>query len=161
MRTRKVYTNGWLYWLARHSTLGLVLLDESNQCDVASGRLRAYILNSHATAEFDRSEFRSALGGEVADRDFANLVNRYNQFKSAIGIPLKAPPETAHKNFLRKLGLPEQSVRPRRDNKKLRTTHCYSCHQPLNNAVEVECAECGWILCTCGACGCGWVQGQQ
>jgi hypothetical protein len=35
--------------------------------------------------------------------------------------------------------------------------HCYSCKSLLTNATELECASCGWILCKCGACGCGYV----
>lgn len=133
-----------------------MLLDVANQEDVSPDRLRAYILRSHTAEEFDRAEFRQALGGEVIDGDFVNLVNRYNQFKADTDIPLKAPPEVAHKNFLSKLGLPEQRLRPRTINKANRIANCYVCRAPLNNAVEVECAECGWILCNCGACGCGY-----
>jgi hypothetical protein len=37
----------------------------------------------------------------------------------------------------------------------LRVAHCWSCHAHLDNSVDVECAACHWILCRCGACGCG------
>ncbi len=36
-----------------------------------------------------------------------------------------------------------------------RTPPCWHCHQGLDNATDVECATCGWIICSCGACGCG------
>ena len=35
-----------------------------------------------------------------------------------------------------------------------RTTHCYSCHSPINSNSNRICSECGWIICNCGACGC-------
>jgi len=156
MRTRKVFTNGWLFWLAHHSKLGLVLLDESNQDGVAEGRLRAYLFESNATEEFDRSEFRSALAGEVTDAEFVAIANRYNQFKATVELPIKAPVDVAHRNFLRKRGLPEQPLRARRLENRSRATHCYSCRTGLDNSIDVECSKCGWILCACGACGCGW-----
>jgi hypothetical protein len=28
----------------------------------------------------------------------------------------------------------------------------------LDNAVDVECVACDWIICVCGACGCGFVR---
>jgi hypothetical protein len=38
-----------------------------------------------------------------------------------------------------------------------RTSHCYSCKAGVDNAYDVECAACGWIICSnCGACGCGY-----
>ena len=37
-----------------------------------------------------------------------------------------------------------------------RVAHCWFCRGPLDNAVDLECVGCGWILCQCGACGCGY-----
>jgi hypothetical protein len=35
-----------------------------------------------------------------------------------------------------------------------RITRCYNCTRHLDNAVDVECPACGWIVCPCcGACG--------
>ena len=33
-----------------------------------------------------------------------------------------------------------------------RVTHCWKCKTPLNNYLDPECSECGWIKCSCGAC---------
>jgi len=45
-----------------------------------------------------------------------------------------------------------QDLRPRR------TARCWNCHRFLDNYAEFECLACGWILCKCGACGCGKLQ---
>jgi hypothetical protein len=37
-----------------------------------------------------------------------------------------------------------------------RVTHCWSCKKNLDNSIDFECMSCGWILCRCGACGCGY-----
>lgn len=35
-----------------------------------------------------------------------------------------------------------------------RVTHCWRCKSHLDGATQNQCAYCGWIKCTCGACGC-------
>ena len=37
---------------------------------------------------------------------------------------------------------------------KLRVTHCYACHNNLSTTDFGICDICGWIQCSCGACGC-------
>ncbi len=62
-----------------------------------------------------------------------------------------------HKLFLEKHGIVYRGVRERTQRFLVRRiTHCYSCKLDLDNAVDLECVACGWILCTCGACGCGF-----
>ena len=39
-----------------------------------------------------------------------------------------------------------------------RKAHCWNCHRGLDNYMQWECKACGWILCECGACGCGQLQ---
>ena len=39
---------------------------------------------------------------------------------------------------------------------KHRTTHCYQCKDELDNSIHLECNICHWIICKCGACGCGY-----
>lgn len=154
MGARRVTTNGWLFWLARHAQLGLILLDEAMQEGVEEGMLRAFVLSSRNAADFDRADFKSQLSSAVSDQEFVQLVSAYNDFKVSNGIPLKAPPEVAHSNFLKQRGLPVCGVRKKPPGKFHRVTHCWSCKNPLNNEVDIECVECGWIICRCGACGC-------
>lgn len=37
-----------------------------------------------------------------------------------------------------------------------RVTHCYACMKHLDSDVSIECNTCGWLICSCGACGCGY-----
>ena len=39
--------------------------------------------------------------------------------------------------------------------RELRVTHCYSCYATISNEDMIECQQCRWIVCECGACGCG------
>jgi hypothetical protein len=65
----------------------------------------------------------------------------------------------AHQRFLACRGLPLASTR-RSSGRLRRVTHCYNCKSNLDNAVDVECEACGWIICSCGACGCGYTYGD-
>jgi hypothetical protein len=38
--------------------------------------------------------------------------------------------------------------------KKIRVTHCFACKSHLDSRLQLECSECGWIVCQCGACEC-------
>lgn len=40
--------------------------------------------------------------------------------------------------------------------KKYRDTYCYSCKSNLDSELFKECCGCGWIICSCGACGCAY-----
>ena len=42
--------------------------------------------------------------------------------------------------------------------KDVRETGCYNCKSSINNDFFEECNSCGWIICLCGACGCGYKQ---
>lgn len=36
------------------------------------------------------------------------------------------------------------------------STHCYACKDELDSSIDLQCTACRWILCDCGACGCGY-----
>lgn len=71
-----------------------------------------------------------------------------------------APPReqttTRHKEFLSRKGIVYRGVRRPSKYRQQRITHCYSCKSDLDNKIDLECCACSWILCECGACGCGY-----
>ena len=155
-RTRKVTSNGWWYRMAHHKDRGLVILDEFDQEALGEDQIRVYVLEAKGTEVFVRVEFRALLNGNVSDQDFVRLMTSYNNFKMQEGRPVKAPPEMAHANFLASRGLPPQTLRRSTRERSHRITHCWSCKSPLDNSIDLECPACNWIICACGACGCGW-----
>lgn len=67
-----------------------------------------------------------------------------------------------HAKRLAKLGLNNSGVRRAKEgSERVRATHCYSCKKALDGAVEVVCVSCSWMLCECGACGCGFVRSHS
>ena len=95
--------------------------------------------------------------------------NNYNPFGLAEGKPelytvysaawskkKSEQSHNAHREFIRKIGKAYKGTSKISEAKKHRTTHCYNCHRKLDNSIDLECIACKWIICTCGACGCGW-----
>lgn len=68
--------------------------------------------------------------------------------------------EERHKSRLIALGFPYKGTRTSRK-RKLRVAHCWVCLGRLDNSVDLECVACGWLLCDCGTCGCGYVRGNH
>lgn len=60
-----------------------------------------------------------------------------------------------HKNYLVKLGISYEGVQPL-DVNKHRATNCYACRSHLDSSINLQCAACKWLICECGACGCGY-----
>lgn len=59
-----------------------------------------------------------------------------------------------HREFLSKIGKSGEAkiVESRRN----RATNCYSCKCDLSSTANLECTSCNWLICKCGACGCGY-----
>jgi len=60
-----------------------------------------------------------------------------------------------HKEFIENLGVTYQGIKLT-DAADKRITHCYSCKKGLDSEVDIQCALCKWLICSCGACGCGF-----
>ena len=63
--------------------------------------------------------------------------------------------EERHRAILSACGKCSMGIRNNATHRS-RVAHCWFCKAYLNNAVNYECVACNWILCACGACGCGF-----
>jgi hypothetical protein len=64
-----------------------------------------------------------------------------------------------HKQYLQKHRKQYMGVSEMRLTKR-RVTHCYSCKEDLDSNLHVQCNSCRWMICYCGACGCGYELAQ-
>ena len=67
-----------------------------------------------------------------------------------------------HRSFLASQGLGMQgeiTKSHKSAEKRHRQSHCWACRHPVDNLHQYECSACGWIICTCGACGCAYKLG--
>jgi len=92
--------------------------------------------------EIDRNHARAAaskLGGECRE----DAIEAYR--RSVV---------VRHRMRFQRMGKKYSGIR--KSNKRVpRETHCWSCKKTLSSEGFPECVKCGWILCECGACGCG------
>ena len=62
-----------------------------------------------------------------------------------------------HKSYLTSIGIKTDGELTKKGSQhRHRQSHCWACHHPVDNLHQLECSVCGWIICTCGACGCGY-----
>lgn len=97
---------------------------------------------------------------KISQDDFVSCahvqVARYIEEQRRVSALKRREIELRHRQRLEEAGFRYCGVRQRAS--QLRWTHCWSCKSLLTNATEIECIACGWILCKCGACGCGYVK---
>lgn len=91
---------------------------------------------------------------EDANKAGAALV-RYMAWVTEQRIAAQEEAAQNHRQRLERLGFVYSGARKSKG-KALRITHCWDCKKHLDNSIELECNSCGWILCECGACGCGY-----
>lgn len=80
-------------------------------------------------------------------KEFNNIV---------VSAELEITTKIRHQKFLNDLGITYLGVSIP-GVKRHRVTHCYNCQKDLDNTIDIECNKCHWMVCSCGACGCGHV----
>ena len=165
-----------MYWWGFNALHGWVVLDRNIPCNQAgqSGDLVFYICPeltkfSCSRKEWDEPNFIYAPKylkslPENATIEFETLREKVEerlltQFEEQIRADLAKKQLDAienHQNFLKGKGLPYRGVVAVNHKKKHRLTHCYACKDSLDSEINSLCAACKWIICGCGACGCGY-----
>lgn len=118
----------------------IVLFD--NELSSSGDTVTFWSLSKNRFLDLDRAKARSAAKKiEGKDRDV--VIEKYRQ--SVV---------VRHRLRLQRMGKKYAGIRE--PNQIIaRVTHCWSCKRTLTSEGYPECIECGWILCECGACGCG------
>lgn len=62
-----------------------------------------------------------------------------------------------HQEYLKSLGIDITTIAVKHNTNIVRCiAHCYNCKEHIDNSFHVDCGACGWVICRCGACGCGY-----
>lgn len=120
---------------------------------------RKFVQSEFSSHEVRRAEFEAILHKFVQDEIEAIAAKRLaaSQAREAIRLERqRAAFIQSREQFFQRLGMENPGTRPIGVQRYRRITHCYHCKSPLDNAMDAECVACGWIVCTCGACGCGY-----
>jgi len=97
----------------------------------------------------------SAEGADI-ESVIVNLKRLVDSWKINREAILAKEREERHREFLKARDILYQGVRESNKPRSQRVTHCWSCKCHLDNSINMECVACRWILCDCGACGCGY-----
>lgn len=141
---------GWIgdsgFWIGKHETLGLVVIDSTDDRD--GGTLSVFLFEQNRRANF--------ISGDV----FNDVRVSAQIAQSGIDALIAERLDRRHREFLSKHGRVAADIRKRPSNISRRLANCFHCHKRLDSNISYECAACGWILCECGACGCTHGGGQ-
>lgn len=108
------------------------------------------------TIKYQLGTFKLGAAGESIDAVVADLKAQIERWVLDNESTIRNLREERHRQFLESRGIKYQGIRPATKVKFRRVTHCYACKSHLDNSIDTECVACSWILCNCGACGCGW-----
>jgi len=161
-------------WAGKIKTTGKIVVYDPELQLQENSNIYVYSLSRNVVRQFDKTELRSMVStiyGKAQEEAFNSYLKWKNKnFTKFIATEpsrlleedarIKIAEDRIKENYKRKLiehGInPEthqiQKVSPRAH----RTTHCYDCKKPLDNKLFYECISCKWIICACGACGCGY-----
>lgn len=135
-------------WVGRHETHGAIVFDKSQDRE-GSATVTVYYVLEDRFATVKREVMRKYTSGRgLTDAEVTEAISNYLSYE-------ERKLQKKHADFLEQVGKAPAQLRLRSNRLPSRITHCYVCHEPLDSTVDYECSACGWIICRCGACGCG------
>ncbi|WP_133300540.1 hypothetical protein [Seongchinamella sediminis] len=140
-------------WLGRHKVLDVFVVIEKSEVErKADYNIDAFYLDD---LEFQKCK-RDFLRDRIVSVARSEIPENLDTFTKEYWRKKHQAIEANHSAHLKKLGLASTGTRPRSKQHPIRVTHCWSCTRDLDSTIDLECCSCGWILCRCGACGCGY-----
>jgi hypothetical protein len=160
------------YWLGLIDDRGIFVFDPSIQADGSSEYVLLYEVNQawlvQIAKDLARRSLKPCRGNSPTELRAAVLAflhrdeliaQRKEKERLTHEIAERAELERKHKEFLKSRGLTAHMVKM--DHIHRRVTHCYCCAAPLDSERDWGCSVCRWILCGCGACGCGYQRSDE
>lgn len=143
-------------WIGVHCTRGHIAVPADS---MNSGNdFNVFLPREGRVAKLNREMVRSSiLDKKISASEISSITLEYeacvaySKYINRKGESI----EEVHRLFLAYLGIDFVGIRRRSDYLPERAAVCYHCRNALNSSVNLECSACGWILCACGACGCG------
>lgn len=139
-------------WVGRHEPYGLVVISKASM--QRKGYLRVFFVGRDEYADCDPDTMREHTTGKNISKEDAE--RSLQAFLTVRNREL----EENNRKYLTKIGKGHSGTRLRDETKAIRITHCFACKEHLDSSINLECRGCGWILCQCGACGCGFVRSE-
>lgn len=162
------------WWAGEITHTGAIVVYDPSAQISSSGNLYIFSVNRKVMRQFDRDELR-AIVKSIYGQERVQAFSIYSEWKKENferflqteplriieeSRRLKAEEDKLKENYRNKLielGFdPDEFIAQKVTPRRHRVTHCYSCKRGLDNKLFFECNACHWIICTCGACGCGY-----
>ena len=139
-------------WVGHHKTHGLIVFPR-NANEVEEFVTVFYVAEDRFASVSRKIMRQYTTGKSVTPAEAQRAAQAYHSFPAR-----QRQKELENKNraFLERLGKASAGTRPRAIERQPRVTHCYACHERLDSNISFECIACEWLLCECGACGCGY-----
>lgn len=154
-------------WIGEFVFSGLMFIYDPALQISNDSQVTIYSLHYEGARSHDRVKLREITRPVLDPERRENALTQYANWRQADGQNYvqrelvqreqiaRREIEEKHKIFLKNRAKPFLGTRDRSNFLPPRATHCWACHGSLDSTVNLECVACGWILCTCGACGCG------
>ncbi len=157
------------YWLGLIDDRGIFVYEPSIQAGISSEYVLLYEVSQswlvQMAKDIARRNIRPCRGSTPTELREAILAflhrdkliaQRKERERLSREAEERAELERNHKEFLKSRGMTAHMVKL--DHIERRVTHCYCCAAPLDSERNWGCSVCSWILCNCGACGCGYTE---
>jgi|TARA_B110000503_G_C7119083_1_gene401634 hypothetical protein len=102
---------------------------------------------------------KKEIYSQISEDNYQILLDKLKEWIDNNEDEVKRSIGETHKIFLDKIGIEHSDViniSLKKNTNRIRHTHCWSCKHPIDNTTYYECDICSWIICFCGACGCGY-----
>lgn len=141
------WTNDGRFWVGRHELRGIIVIPKNSMS--SDSEFDVFFVDQDRVATCDPEIMRKfTSGATVSSEEVEQSVTAFLSIRDR-------DLERKHRKFLEQHGKVYAETRKRSKVLPSRITHCYACKSALDSTVNLECVACGWILCQCGACGCG------
>jgi hypothetical protein len=158
-------------WFGKYKNM-LFLFDNTFKIE-GIDQLFGYASSCNHMQQFDINSTEIHRNPHVSDLEKKESIMKYREWRCAEGdtyikeqLELEELFKNRQKNkeivaknqkYLEKIGKIFWGVKVN-STKEHRNTHCYLCKKTLDSSSHIECSVCGWLICECGACGCGFNQ---
>ena len=143
------------YWVGERVNSRLLMLFDCSLLHSDSNMVYLYS-SKNRTLEVHEKNFSRKILRTVQDERALALIFEFELWFCQHGADFLAKEQIKYKD--RKIEIDKWRDQKNLDDvsafKKKRSTNCYACKANLISGYHKQCNSCGWLVCTCGRCGC-------
>lgn len=144
-------------WVGQFEDGEVVVFDPQAQKRSEPDWVYLWSCETQQTDRYAKDILKKAIRSMTVADEAKSVIDRYLSIRDAQRKLVQDKAVFNHREFMARLGFTYIGTRSAtaRSPHFVRTPWCWNCKSDLDNRIQLECQKCGWILCECGACGCG------